>query len=177
MLAQAPTESLSDGSCIRPAHADELPVIIGLIRALAEYEKLLDAVVLEPAELHAQLFGDRPGAEVVLVVRGDAEVVGMALFFHNFSTFLGRRGLYLEDLFVLPSERGRGYGKALMVYLARLAIARGCGRFEWAVLDWNTPAIDFYRSLGALPQDEWTVQRVTGAALAQLAATRPDAGT
>jgi GNAT superfamily N-acetyltransferase len=171
MLAPAPTEVLADGARIRPARADELPEIIGLIRALAEYERLLDAVVLEPEVLRAQLFGEQPGAEVVLVERADRQVVGMALFFHNFSTFLGRRGLYLEDLFVQPSERGRGYGKALMTYLARLAVARGCGRFEWAVLDWNQPAIDFYRALGAVAQDDWTVQRVSGEALARLAST------
>lgn len=169
MLAPAPIEALADGARIRPARPDELPVIIELIRALAEYERLLDAVVLEPAVLQEQLFGAQPGAEVVLVERAAGEVVGMALFFHNFSTFLGRRGLYLEDLFVQPSERGRGYGKALMTYLARLAVARGCGRFEWAVLDWNQPAIDFYRALGAVAQDDWTVQRVSGAALTRLA--------
>lgn len=178
MLAP-PTEQLSDGACIRPARPDELPQIIGLIRELAEYERLLDAVVLDPAVLAEQLFGDRPGAEVVLLERSATgpdpasasrpQIVGMALFFHNFSTFLGRRGLYLEDLFVQPAQRGRGYGKALMVYLARLALARGCGRFEWAVLDWNTPAIEFYRSLGAVPQDEWTVQRLSGEALRKLA--------
>lgn len=159
---------LADGACIRPAQASDLPAIIGLIRELAEYEKLLDAVVLDPEVLHAQLFGATPAAEVVILEKNSG-AIGMALFFHNFSTFLGRRGLYLEDLYVQPAQRGHGYGKALMVYLAQLAVTRGCGRFEWAVLDWNQPAIDFYRSLGAVAQDEWTVQRVSGAALQALA--------
>lgn len=169
MLATPPRVTLADGACIRPAVPTELPNIIGLIRELADYERLLHAVVLDPEVLAAQLFGPKPAAEVVLLER-DAHIVGMALYFHNFSTFLGRRGLYLEDLYVQPAQRGRGYGKALMVYLARLALARGCGRFEWAVLDWNQPAIEFYRSLGAVAQDDWTVQRVSGAALQALAA-------
>jgi GNAT superfamily N-acetyltransferase len=161
-------KALPDGACIRPATPADLHAIIGLIRELAEYEKLLDAVVLDPEVLHAQLFADTPAAEVVILEK-DSAAIGMALFFHNFSTFLGRRGLYLEDLYVQPAQRGHGYGKALMVYLAQLAVARGCGRFEWAVLDWNEPAIRFYRSLGAVAQDEWTVQRVSGEALQVLA--------
>jgi GNAT superfamily N-acetyltransferase len=166
--AAAPRQ-LADGTLIRPAVAADLDAIIGLIRELAEYEKLLEAVTLEPQVLHAQLFGDTPAAEVVILEK-DGATIGMALFFHNFSTFLGRRGLYLEDLYVQPAQRGHGYGKALMVYLARLAVARGCGRFEWSVLDWNEPAIRFYRTLGAEPQEEWTVQRISGEALQALAA-------
>lgn len=125
-------------------------------------------MVATEALLAEGLFGPRPAAEV-LIADWDAEPAGFALFFHNFSTFLGRPGLYLEDLFVRPSHRGRGIGAALLRELARLAVARGCGRLEWSVLDWNTPAIGFYRALGAEPQDGWTVHRVTGAALERLA--------
>ncbi|UXI68412.1 GNAT family N-acetyltransferase [Tahibacter amnicola] len=154
---------------LRFATAEDTPEILALIRELADYEKMLDQVVTTEAILRDQLFGDRPVAEVILAYESDA-CVGFALFFHNFSTFVGRRGLYLEDLFVRPAYRGKGYGKALMVYLAKLAVARGCGRFEWWVLDWNAPSIAFYRSLGAVPMDEWTVQRVSGDALMALAA-------
>lgn len=154
---------------LRPATAADVPQILAFIRGLAEYERLLHEVVATEDGLRQALFGPRPYAEVVLAE--DAGVpVGFALFFHTFSTFLGQPGIYLEDLFVIPDARGRGVGKALLAELARLAIARGCGRVEWAVLDWNTPAIGFYDSLGARPNEDWTVYRLTGAPLAALAA-------
>jgi GNAT superfamily N-acetyltransferase len=146
--------------------------ILCFIRELAEYEKLAHEAVADEAGLATQLFGDRPAAEVI-IAEVDGEAAGFALFFHNFSTFLGQRGLYLEDLFVRPRFRGLGLGKRLMVHLAKLAVERDCGRFEWSVLDWNAPAIAFYRELGALPLDEWTVQRVSGDALKALAARDP----
>ena len=154
---------------IRPASPADLPLIAELIRALAEYEKLADEVRFDEAVLGEKLFGPRPYAEV-LIGEADGEALGFALFFHNFSTFEGRPGIYLEDLFVRPEARGRGLGKALLAELARLAMERGCARLEWWVLDWNEPSIGFYRSLGARPMDEWTVMRVDGAALAALAA-------
>jgi GNAT superfamily N-acetyltransferase len=154
---------------IRAATRADVPLLLEMIRRLAEYEKLAHEVVATEALLREHLFDAPRGAEAVLALEGD-EAVGMALYFHNFSTFLGRPGLYLEDLFVVPEARGRGYGKALMVHLARIAKSRDCGRFEWWVLDWNRPAIDFYRSIGAVGMDEWTVQRVAGAALDALAA-------
>lgn len=153
---------------IRPAVPADLSAIVTLIRALAEYEKLAHAVVLDEAALATHLFGPRPYAECLLAEDGGA-VVGFALFFHNYSTFVGKPGIYLEDLFVYPEHRGKGHGKALLLELARLAVARGCGRLEWAVLDWNEPAIGFYKSLGAVPMDEWTVYRLSGDALAKLA--------
>ena len=154
---------------LRPATAADVPQILAFIRGLAEYERLLHEVVATEDGLRQALFGPRPYAEVVLAE--DAGVpVGFALFFHTFSTFLGQPGIYLEDLFVIPDARGRGVGKALLAELARLAIARGCGRVEWAVLDWNAPAIGFYDSLGARPNEDWTVYRLTGAPLAALAA-------
>ena len=153
---------------IRPARPDDIGEIASLIRALADYERLADSVVLDETALRDHLFGERRYAEVLIVEDGD-EVVGFALFFHNFSTFLGRPGIYLEDLFVKPEHRGRGHGNALIVELARLAVERGCGRLEWSVLDWNEPAIDFYRSLGAEPVDGWTVYRVAGDAMVTLA--------
>ncbi|MBS0200193.1 MAG: GNAT family N-acetyltransferase [Proteobacteria bacterium] len=153
---------------IRPAIAADVPLILELIRALGEYERLAHEVVATEADLHVQLFGPKPAAEV-LIGEIDDVPAGFALFFHNFSTFLGKPGLYLEDVFVRPQHRGAGLGKALMVELARIAVARGCGRFEWSVLDWNQPSIDFYRSLGAIGMDEWTVQRVSGEALRKLA--------
>lgn len=153
---------------IRPAVAADVPVLLDFIRRLAEYEKLAHEVVATEELLRENLFGDRPVAEV-LVATVDSVPAGFALFFHNFSTFLGRPGLYLEDLFVDPAFRGRGIGRALMVRLARIAAERGCGRFEWWVLDWNAPAIDFYATLGAVPMADWTVQRVEGEALARLA--------
>jgi GNAT superfamily N-acetyltransferase len=154
---------------IRPATPDDVPVIANLIRALAEYEKLAHAVVLNEADLRAHLFGPRVYAEVLMAEEAGA-VVGFALFFHNYSTFGGRPGLYLEDLFVVPEARGKGHGKALLVALAGLAVQRGCGRVEWSVLNWNEPSIAFYKSLGAKPMDEWTVYRLTGDALTKLAA-------
>ena len=153
---------------IEPARERDVPLILQLIKGLADYEKLAHEVTASEEALHSSLFGQQPAAEVVLAY-ADAEPVGFALFFHNYSTFLGRRGLYLEDLFVLPEWRGRGAGRALLTHLARLAVERGCGRFEWSVLDWNAPAIRFYQSLGARPMDEWTVFRLTGDALARLA--------
>ena len=154
---------------IRPAVPADAGLILAFIRELGEYEKLSHEVVADEAGLAAQLFGERPRAEV-LIAEVDGTAAGFALFFHNFSTFVGKPGLYLEDLFVRPAFRGQGLGKRLMVRLARIAVERDCGRFEWSVLDWNTPAIDFYRSLGATGMDEWTVQRVSGDALRALAA-------
>ncbi len=157
---------------VRVATVDDVGVILGFIRALAAYERLADAVVADEAALAATLFGPRPAAEV-LIVEADGRPRGFALFFTSYSTFLAKPGLYLEDLFVEPDARGRGLGLALMATLAQLCVARGYGRFEWSVLDWNQPALDFYRALGAAPQDEWTVQRLTGAPLAALAARAP----
>ena len=154
---------------LRAAARDDVPAILALIRGLAEYEQLAHEVVADEASLAQTLFGDTPAAEVVIADVG-GEAAGFALFFHNYSTFLARPGLYLEDLFVLPRFRGLGIGRTLMVHLARRALERGCGRFEWSVLDWNAPAIGFYRSLGAVGMDDWTVQRVSGDALARLAA-------
>ena len=157
---------------IRAATPEDVPTIAALIRALAEYEHLAHEVVLDEAELQEHLFGARPFAEVLIAdLDGapDGEAAGFALFFHNYSTFLGKPGLYLEDLFVRPECRGAGLGKALLVELGRLARARGCGRIEWAVLDWNEPSIAFYRSLGAEPKDEWVLYRLTGDPMAALA--------
>ncbi len=153
---------------IRTAAKDDVPVIAELIRGLARFEKLEHEVVMTDELLTAGLFGERPYAEVLLA-EDDGQAVGFALFFHNFSTFLGRPGIYLEDLFVLPEHRGGGIGRLLLVHLARLAIARGSGRLEWAVLDWNRDAIGFYERLGARPNSDWTVYRLTGEALAGLA--------
>jgi len=157
---------------IRPAVAADLPLIAELIRALAQYERLSDEVRFDEAVLGEKLFGARPYAEV-LIGEVDGEPMGFALFFHNFSTFEGRPGIYLEDLFVRPEARGKGLGKALLGELARIAVERDCARLEWWVLDWNEPSIGFYKSLGARPMDEWTVMRVDGAALAALAAGAP----
>ena len=154
---------------LRPATVADVALVLAFIRDLAEYERLAHEVVATEPLLRETLFGERPGAEVV-IAELDGGPVGFALFFHNFSTFLGRPGLYLEDLFVRPAARGHGVGRALLARLAAIAVARGCGRFEWAVLDWNEPAIGFYRRLGAVPLDDWTVQRVTGEALHRLAA-------
>jgi GNAT superfamily N-acetyltransferase len=156
---------------IRNAAAADLPVIANLIRELARYEHLEDQVVLEERALRRHLFGKRPYGEVLL--SSEEEVVtGFALFFHTFSTFLGKPSLYLEDLFVRPEHRGKGHGRTLMAKLAQLALRRGCGRFEWAVLDWNAPSIAFYRSIGAVPMDDWTVFRLTGSRLEALAKDR-----
>ena len=153
---------------ILPASIDDVPLIRALIAELAEYERLADAAVATDDGLRAQLFGAQPAAEV-LIGEVDGQAAGFALFFHSFSTFLGRRGLYLEDLYVRPAHRGHGVGRRLMTHLAALAVERGCGRFEWSVLDWNAPAIGFYRAIGAVGQDGWTVQRLDGAALHALA--------
>jgi GNAT superfamily N-acetyltransferase len=153
---------------IRPAVPADVPLVLRLIEGLAEYERLRHECVATEAALHATLFGAHPAAEV-LIAELDGEPAGFALFFHNYSTFLARRGLYLEDLFVWPHLRGRGVGRALLAHLARLAVARDCGRLEWSVLDWNASAIGFYRALGAVPMDEWTVQRLTGDALLRVA--------
>lgn len=154
---------------IEPATEKDLGVVLRMIRALAEYEKMADDVVATEADLRQSLFGPRPAAEAVLAYCGD-QPAGMALFFHNFSTFRGRAGLYLEDLVVLEAFRGQGVGKALMNYLAKLAVSRGCARFEWSVLDWNEPAIGFYRDLGARPVEQWNLYRLTDASLHRLAA-------
>ena len=151
----------------RWAVRDDVPLILNLIRALADYEHMLAQVVATEEELAYWLF-EAKKAEV-LFVQEQGAVVGFALFFHNFSTFLGRAGLYLEDLFVLPEHRGKGYGKGLIQALARIAVERGCGRLEWWCLDWNQPSIDFYRSLGAEAMEDWTVYRVAGATLESLA--------
>lgn len=156
---------------IRDATDADVPLIHHFITELAAYERLAHAVVATEDLLRETLFGPRRYAEVV-IAEDEGEAVGFALFFHNFSTFVGRPGLYLEDLFVRADKRGRGYGKALLVHLAKIAIERNCGRFEWAVLDWNESAIGFYRSLGAVPQDDWTVFRVDGEALRALAGMR-----
>jgi GNAT superfamily N-acetyltransferase len=153
---------------IRPAVAADLDRIIGFIRALADYERLADEVRLDRDLVAEHLFGAAPKAEVIIAEINGAPV-GFALFFHNFSTFEGRPGIYLEDLFVEPDARGSGAGKALLAALAALAVERGCARLEWSVLDWNTPAIDFYRSLGAKSMDGWTINRVEGDALSALA--------
>jgi GNAT superfamily N-acetyltransferase len=153
---------------LRTATVDDVPLILQFIRELAEYERLLDDVVATEEMLRDELFGGQPRAEVILCDEGETPA-GFALFFHNFSTFRGRAGIYLEDLFVRPAFRGKGYGKTLLKALAKLAVERNCARLEWAVLDWNTPSINFYKSLGALPMDEWTVFRVTGDALSKLA--------
>jgi len=156
---------------IDPAVPADVPAILGLIKALADYERLAHAVVADEARLRASLFGPRPSAEVV-IARVGAQVAGFAVWFHNYSTFLGQHGLYLEDLFVVPELRGRGVGHALLTYLARVAVDRGCGRMEWSVLDWNEPARGFYERLGAVPMDEWTMYRLTGEALQRLASER-----
>jgi GNAT superfamily N-acetyltransferase len=149
---------------IRPATVDDVKTISHLIRGLAEYERLTHVVALDEDRLQEHLFGPRPYAEVLLAEEA-GEVVGFALFFPNYSTFLAQPGLYLEDLFVRPEHRGKGHGKALLLALARLALERGYGRLEWAVLNWNEPAIGFYQALGAVPMREWTVFRLTGAEL------------
>lgn len=147
----------------------DIPEILNFIKALAVYEKLEHEAVATPELLKKNLFGEERFAEVIFIQEGDVKV-GFALFFKNFSTFLGLPGIYLEDLFVLPEHRGKSYGKKLLAHIAKIAIDRGYGRFEWSVLDWNTPAIDFYRSIGAIPMDEWTVQRLTNDSLRKLAA-------
>jgi GNAT superfamily N-acetyltransferase len=156
------------GIRITQATRAHIALILQMIRDLAEYERMSGLAVATEDDLREALFGAHPAAEVLIAYAGD-EPAGFALFFHNFSTFVGKRGLYLEDLFVKPAFRRRGIGRRLLGELARIAIERNCGRFEWAVLDWNEPAIDFYKSLGAVAMAEWTVFRVTGDALTRLA--------
>ncbi|MBS0611621.1 MAG: GNAT family N-acetyltransferase [Proteobacteria bacterium] len=153
---------------ISPAQPADVPLVLELIRDLARYEKLEHECIATEQQLRQSLFGERPAAEAVMARYGGVPA-GFALFFHNFSTFLARPGLYLEDLFVRPEFRSHGIGKALLKHLARLAVQRGCGRFEWSVLDWNRSARDFYESLGAKPMSDWIVHRVSGEALAKLA--------
>ena len=153
---------------IRSATTDDVALILRFIRDLAHYEKLSHEVIATEAKLRSTLFGEHPYAECLLGFVGD-HPVAFALFFHNYSTFLAQPGIYLEDLFVLEEQRGRGYGKAMLTKLAELAVQRHCGRLEWSVLDWNQPAIDFYRNLGAISMDEWTTFRLTGDALKKLA--------
>jgi len=160
---------------VRAATPGEMPQVLAFIRELARYERLEDRVVATEADLAAALGGQRPYAEVVFGCL-DGAPVGFALFFHNFSTFLGKPGIYLEDLFVRPEARGRGVGERLLAWLARTALERGCARLDWAVLDWNEPSIGFYRRLGAIAQNEWTGYRLSGAALAALAARASVAG-
>ncbi len=157
-------EPLEAFPMIRLATSADIPAIARLIRGLAEYERLTHTVTLNEDELRKHLFGPRPFAEVLLAEDAD-QVVGFALFFHNYSTFTSNPGIYLEDLFVEPEHRSKGHGKALLRALANLALERGCGRLEWCVLNWNEPAIRFYRSLGAMPMDMWTTYRLTGEAL------------
>lgn len=152
---------------VRPAQPGEEGLVLEFIKRLAEYEKCADEVVADEATLHHSLFEER-SAEVVFAEE-DGVVIGFALFFHNFSTFVGRKGLYLEDLFIIPEKRGKGYGKALLKYMANLAVERNCGRMEWICLDWNKPALKVYRSIGAIPMDEWTVQRLNEETLKQFA--------
>jgi GNAT superfamily N-acetyltransferase len=159
---------MTDSIRIRFATVDDVSVILTLIRGLADYERLANEAVVTEGDLRHSLFGEHPSAEV-LIAEVDGDAAGFALFFHNYSTFLGRRGLYLEDLFVFPAHRGKGIGRALMVRLARLATERNCGRFEWWVLDWNESAIQFYKGLGARAMDDWTVYRLAGEPLARLA--------
>jgi len=156
---------------IRPAVASDVPVILQLIRGLAEYERAPEQVVCDEARLRESLFGAKPDAEVLLASIGQVPA-GFAVFFHNYSTWWGRRGLFLEDLFVRPDMRGRGIGKALLRSLARVAKERECARMEWQVLDWNQPAIDFYKSLGAVAKDEWTTFRLDRAAIEKLSDSR-----
>ena len=162
-----PIQTDVPGFALRPAVSRDTPLILSFIGKLAEYEHLSHEVQASEEQLRRWLFGEQPPAEVILG-EFQGEPVGFALFFHTFSTFMGRPGLYLEDLFIDPDFRGRGFGKAMMAHLARLAVERGCGRFEWSVLDWNAPSIAFYRRLGAEPMDEWSVYRIAGKALEKL---------
>lgn len=159
---------MSEVARIRHATVEDVPTILGFIRALARYEHLEHQVTADEEGLRSVLFGSRPAAEVLIASDGD-RAVGVAVFFHNFSTFLGKPGLYLEDLFVNPEDRGKGHGRALLRHLARIAVERGCARFEWSVLDWNEPAIRFYKGQGADVMPDWRICRVTGEALRRLA--------
>jgi len=163
---------------IEAARPQDCAVLVELIRALADYEKLAHLVQTTEEQVRAELFGPAPVIEALIgweQARGGTRAVAFALYFHNYSTFLARRGLYLEDLFVVPEARRRGYGKALMRHLARTAVARGCGRFEWSVLDWNQPAIELYESLGAEVMADWRICRMTGEALAEFGRAVPPA--
>lgn len=171
-MTMAPGEREAPPCRIRPAVEADAPLVLALIRELAEYERLAGEVTATEADIRDALFGPAPSAEAV-IAEAEEQPVGFALFFHNFSTFAGKRGLYLEDLYVRPEHRGRGIGRRLLRHLARIARDRGCHRFEWSVLDWNEPAIRFYRRLGAVPMDDWTVCRLTGAALDRLADDDP----
>lgn len=153
---------------IRPAREEETPLVLDFIKRLAEYERCADEVVADVPTLHHSLFVEH-SAEVVFAEEADGTVVGFALFFHNFSTFVGRKGLYLEDLFIVPEKRGRGYGRQLLQHLARLAVERNCGRMEWICLDWNENALKTYRAIGAQPMSDWTVQRLDEKALRKFA--------
>ena len=163
--------TISNNFRITPATPADIPLLSAMIHELAEYEKLTHLVVTDHERLREALFGDVSSVEAILGWEGD-EAIAFALYFHNFSTFLGRRGLYLEDLFVRPSYRRKGYGRALLIYLAQLAVQRGCGRFEWSVLDWNQPAIQFYENLGATVLPDWRIVRLTGQALEELASKK-----
>ncbi len=168
------TSDVNEGGAIVIAHAApaDVPVILDFIRKLAEYEKLAHMIKATEELLHEHLFGPRPGAEV-LMARMDGKAVGFSLFFPTFSTFLGKPGIWLEDLFVLPEYRRKGVGKALLASVAKIAVKRNCGRLEWSVLDWNEPAIQFYRKIGAAAMDNWTTQRLVGEALSRLAQEKP----
>ena len=159
---------------IEPATVDDIPLVLKFIKGLAEYEGLAHEVIATEEGLRKAMFGAQPSAEAVIGYSGD-EPIGFAVFFHTFSTFLGSPSLYLEDLFVLPEWRGKGLGRQLLSYLARFALARDCQRLEWSVLDWNEPSIRFYRGLGALPRDEWTIYRLSGEALERLGGETPSA--
>lgn len=152
---------------IRPAQPNEVGLILNFIKQLAEYEKCSDEVVADEQTIYQSIFVEK-AAEVVFAEE-DGVVIGFALFFHNFSTFVGRKGLYLEDLFIIPEKRGLGYGKAILKHLANIAVERNCGRMEWICLDWNAPSLAFYRSIGAVPLDEWTVQRMTESVMKRFA--------
>ena len=165
-----PEKATAESLTIVPATEADVPVILEMIRELAEYEKLLHIVAATEDQLRRSLFGDRPAAEVLLA-HSNGEPVGFALFFPNYSTFLAQPGIYLEDLYVKPHARGKGAGFALFIELARIAVARGSGRVEWSVLDWNEPSIGFYKKLGAVAMDEWTTYRLSGDPLKSLAAT------
>ncbi len=167
-MVYSPPMSVPTTFDIRPARPGDEPIVLRLIKALAEYEKLAHQVVATEADLTESLFGPRPYAEAIIGY-ADGAPVGFAVYFHSFSTFWGRPGIYLEDVFVEPEWRGRGLGRRLLAHVARVAVERGCRRMEWSVLDWNAPSIGFYKSLGARPMDEWTVYRLDGEALARVA--------
>ena len=174
VVERNPTPAGVPGLRLRPAGASDAGLILELIRELAGFERLSHEVVADAAALRRHLFGERPAAEVLIAEVGDAPA-GFALYFPTFSTFVGKPGLYLEDLFIRPAYRGRGIGRAVLIHLSRLAVERGCGRLEWSVLDWNERAIGFYRELGARPMSDWTVFRLDGEALETLASASPSA--